>query len=113
MDKFFSNNNLRNKIKSLPEEIQKTLLTKTNLDNKTLKDVIDLLESVGITLDDNDIDTLNDIMSEDSSGKQKIYFANFEAFFYNTVSSVTRIGIILNRVLDQEQIDFMRLAEAL
>ena len=52
-------------------------------------------------------------MSEDSSGKQKIYFANFEAFFYNTDSSVTRIGIILNRVLDQEQIDFMRQAEAL
>ena len=113
VDKFFSNNNLRNKIKSLPKKIQTTLLTKDKLNDKTLKEVIILLNSLGITLDDNDIDTLNDIMSEDSSGEQKIYLANFEAFFYNTDSSVTRIGIILNRVLDKDQINHMRQEEEL
>lgn len=74
VDKFFSNNKLRNKIKSIssPKLLLIKTNLKTNLDNKTLKDVIDLLNSAGITLDDDDIDTLNDIMSENSSGEQKI-----------------------------------------
>lgn len=111
VDKFFSNNNLRNKINGLREEEISYLLTEIN--DKPLNKVIDLLKGLGITLDDNDIDTLNDIKSENSSGEQKIYFENFKAFLDNIDSSVTRIGIILNRVLDKDQITLMRQAEEL
>jgi len=109
-DKFFSNNKLRNKIKLLSQE-QKGFLNK--LDNKSLEEVIKLLKTLRIDLDDDDIDTLNDIMSEDSLGEKKLILTNFIAFVENTDSNVFRIGAIFKLLLGKEQINLMRQAEEL